>query len=115
MDAPWGAVGRHLDIGVQGATRVLQVAGARRVVRVDSPFYSFHQMGTTRMRKSAETSACDEEGALWGRRDVVVCDGSAFPSALGVNPMITISAVAHERDGTRGAALTVSVRLADAE
>jgi choline dehydrogenase-like flavoprotein len=88
-------VGRHLDIGVQGATRVLQVAGARRVVRVDSPFYSFHQMGTTRMRKSAETSACDEEGALWGRRDVVVCDGSAFPTASGVNPQISIMAIAH--------------------
>jgi long-chain-alcohol oxidase len=86
---------RHLDIGVQGAVRILQVAGARRVVRVDYPYYSFHQMGTARMGASQDAAACDYEGALWGRRDVVVCDGSAFPSASGVNPMITISALAH--------------------
>jgi choline dehydrogenase-like flavoprotein len=86
---------RHLDIGVQGAMRILEVAGARRVVRADSPLFSFHQMGTARMGESKDTSACDQEGALWGRRDVVVCDGSAFPTASGVNPMVTISALAH--------------------
>ena len=86
---------RHLDIGVEGATRILDVAGAQRVVRVDSPLFSFHQMGTARMGDSADSSACDREGALWGRRDIVVCDGSAFPSASGVNPMVTISALAH--------------------
>jgi long-chain-alcohol oxidase len=86
---------RHMDIGIQGAVRILEVAGARRVVRVDYPYYSFHQMGTARMGPSQGVSACDYEGALWGRRDVVVCDGSAFPSASGVNPMITISALAH--------------------
>ena len=86
---------RHMDIGVQGAVRILEVAGARRVVRVDYPIYSFHQMGTARMGPSQDASASDYEGALWGRRDVVVCDGSAFPSASGVNPMITISALAH--------------------
>jgi choline dehydrogenase-like flavoprotein len=67
-----------LDIGVQGATRILEVAGARRVVRVDSPLFSFHQMDTARMGDSAETSPTDHEGTLWGQRDVVVCDGSAF-------------------------------------
>jgi long-chain-alcohol oxidase len=86
---------RHMDIGVHGAVRLLEVAGARRVVRIDSPLYSFHQMGTARMGASADESVCDHEGALWERRDVVVCDGSAFPSASGVNPMITISALAH--------------------
>jgi choline dehydrogenase-like flavoprotein len=86
---------RHMDVGVQGAVRILEVAGARRVVRVDAPYYSFHQMGTARMGASADVSGCDYEGALWDRRDVVVCDGAAFPSASGVNPMITISALAH--------------------
>ena len=47
------------------------------------------------MGTDARSSACDYEGALWERRDVVVCDGSASSSASGVNPMITISALAH--------------------
>jgi long-chain-alcohol oxidase len=56
-------------------------------------------MGTARMGGSAETSACDWDGRLWGSPEVVVCDGSAFPSASGVNPMITISALAHMNAG----------------
>ena len=61
--------------------------------------FSFHQMGTARMGGSPESSACDWEGALWETRDVVVCDGSAFPTASGVNPMVTISALAHMNAG----------------
>ena len=97
---------RHMDVGVQGAVRIFEVAGARRVVRIDSPLYSFHQMGTARMGATADVSACDEEGALWDWRDVVVCDGSAFPSASGVNPMITISALAHMNARALAARLT---------
>jgi long-chain-alcohol oxidase len=73
---------------------------------VDYPLYSFHQMGTARMGGSQYASACDYHGALWSRRDVVICDGSAFPSASGVNPMITISALAHMNATALAARLT---------
>jgi long-chain-alcohol oxidase len=97
---------RHLRAGMDGAVRVLEEAGARRVVpcfsshrRAWGPgqvaLASFHQMGTARMGESPASSACDWNGTLWDARDVVVCDGSALPSASGVNPMVTISAVAH--------------------
>ena len=33
--------------------------------------------------------------AFEGSAGAVVCDGSTFPTASGVNPMVTISAVAH--------------------
>jgi long-chain-alcohol oxidase len=86
---------QHLRAGIDGAVRILEAAGAGRVATSGESVYSFHQMGTARMGASPEVSACDWEGRLWERPEVVVCDGSAFPSASGVNPMISISAVAH--------------------
>ncbi len=90
---------RHLRAGIDGAVRILEAAGAERIVTSEPSLFSFHQMGSARMGGSPETSACDWEGRLWGSPDVVVCDGSAFPSASGVNPMITISALAHMNAG----------------
>jgi long-chain-alcohol oxidase len=57
--------------------------------------FSFHQMGSARMGGSADDSACDPEGQVWGVQNVVVCDASTFPTASGVNPMVTIQAIAH--------------------
>jgi long-chain-alcohol oxidase len=56
--------------------------------------FSFHQMGSARMGGSAHDSSCDPEGQVWGVRNVV-CDASTFPTASGVNPMVTIEATAH--------------------
>jgi long-chain-alcohol oxidase len=89
----------HLRHGLEGAVQILHAAGARRVVtsrgRRSLVLYSFHQMGTARMGASPQSSACDWDGVLWDTPQVVVCDGSTFPTASGVNPMVTISAVAH--------------------
>jgi choline dehydrogenase-like flavoprotein len=52
--------------------------------------YSFHQMGT-----AATGTVCDDEGAVVGAKGLVVADASAFPSASGVNPMVTIEAIAY--------------------
>ena len=56
---------------------------------------SFHLMSSARMGGSPETSACDPRGETWEVRDLIVADGSAFPTASGVNPMLTIEAIAH--------------------
>ena len=56
---------------------------------------SFHIMGSARMGGSERDSVCDPGGQTWGLRDLFVCDGSAFPTAPGVNPMVTIEALAH--------------------
>ena len=47
------------------------------------------------MGGSPATSAANPTGETWDVRDLVVADGSAFPTASGVNPMITIEAIAH--------------------
>ena len=51
--------------------------------------------GSARMGGSAATSACNPRGETWDVRDLYVCDGSAFPTASGVNPMISIESIAH--------------------
>jgi choline dehydrogenase-like flavoprotein len=40
---------------------------------------------------SPQTSAIQSTGETWDIRNLYVADSSVFPTALGVNPMITIS------------------------
>jgi choline dehydrogenase-like flavoprotein len=56
---------------------------------------SFHIMGTARMGGSPAISVCDPTGQTWDVRDLYVFDGSAFPTASGVNPQISIQSIAH--------------------
>ncbi len=115
----------HVRTGLDGAARVLEAAGATSVFSAHKDwvtyqpgrgraregfleaadrcgwgagqcvFTSFHLMGSARMGASPSTSACNPEGETWDARGVYVCDGSTFPSASGVNPMVTIEAIAH--------------------
>jgi long-chain-alcohol oxidase len=68
--------------------------------------YSFHIMGSARMGASPATSAANAAGQTWEVPDIVVADGSAFPTASGVNPMITIEAIAHLNAGRLAARLS---------
>lgn len=58
-------------------------------------YVSFHQMGSARMGTDPYTSVVDSEAAVHGFDGLYVMDGSLFPTASGVNPMLTISALAH--------------------
>lgn len=63
--------------------------------------FSAHQMGTARMGADPRTHVCDPAGRVRasqrsGRaiRGLYVGDASLFPTAIGVNPMITVMALA---------------------
>ncbi len=56
---------------------------------------SFHLMGTAHMSADREGSVCDPTGEAWDAKNLFVVDGAVLPTALGVNPMITIEAAAH--------------------
>jgi choline dehydrogenase-like flavoprotein len=115
----------HMRIGIDGAAQILEAAEARQIFSSHSRWVSyepgrrgnreqfmrdadacgwsagrcvlnsFHIMGSARMGGTPADSACDPDGQTWDVRDLYVCDGSAFPTASGVNPMISIEAIAH--------------------
>ena len=116
---------RHLQRGFRGATEILEAAGAQRIYsphtrlcsyepgkngtleqfvrdmdaagwgNAQLALFSFHIMGTARMGDSPYTSATNPHGGTWEVKNLFVMDGSSFPSASGVNPMISIEAIAH--------------------
>jgi choline dehydrogenase-like flavoprotein len=56
--------------------------------------FSAHQMGTCAMGTNARTSVCDERGTVRGVKNLYVADASLFPASSGVNPMLTVMALA---------------------
>ena len=56
--------------------------------------FSAHQMGTARAGEDAKTCVTDPWGRVRGARNLYVADASIFPTALGVNPMVTVMTLA---------------------
>lgn len=56
--------------------------------------FSAHQMGTAAMGADPQRSVVDPSGRVWGYENLLVADASVFPQSSGVNPMLTIMAMA---------------------
>jgi choline dehydrogenase-like flavoprotein len=61
----------------------------------DVACFTAHQMGSCRMGVDPQTSVADGRGELHDTKGVWIGDGSAFPTAPGVNPMVSIMSLAH--------------------
>jgi acyl-CoA reductase-like NAD-dependent aldehyde dehydrogenase/choline dehydrogenase-like flavoprotein len=61
----------------------------------EQALFSAHQMGTCRMGTDPEDSVAGPWGELHDTTGVWIGDASAFPTSSGVNPMMTIMALAH--------------------
>lgn len=56
--------------------------------------YSAHQISSVRMAKSIEEGPVNPMGELFECDNLFVADGSVLPTSLGINPMLTIEAMA---------------------
>jgi choline dehydrogenase-like flavoprotein len=129
-----GRDARHLHAGVAGAARILAAAGAKSLMtghqhgpawRAGDDLDTFiagaeragyapgrcvlaalHLMGTARMGGDPGTSAVNPDGATWEIPNIVVTDAAAFPTSSGVNPMISIEAIAYMSAARLAARLT---------
>ncbi len=55
---------------------------------------SQHPLGSCRMGTSPQDSVVDADGQAWDLPELYVADGSVLPSSLGVNPQLTVMAMA---------------------
>jgi len=67
--------------------------------------FTAHQMSSCRIGTSPKDSVADPEGQVHGVPGLWVTDASAMPTASGVNPMLSLMALAR-RTATRMAAAT---------
>ncbi|HMI81433.1 MAG TPA: GMC family oxidoreductase [Solirubrobacterales bacterium] len=57
---------------------------------------AFHPLGTARIAADPAAGVCGPDGSVNGTRNLYVADASLFPTAVGVNPMMTIIAFAKQ-------------------
>jgi choline dehydrogenase-like flavoprotein len=65
----------------------------------DLPIYTARQLCSCRMGSDPSESVADGRGELHDTKGVWIGDASAFPTAPGVNPMISIMSLAYRTAG----------------
>ena len=113
---------RHLIRAMIESVRIHRAAGARQVATPHTPpftldrdgdlgayeakierrgvvanrmtLFSAHQMSTCRIGRDRTRSVANPDGQVWGVEGLYVTDASAFPASSGVNPMLTVMALA---------------------
>ena len=119
LDYPISAGLREAAVdAIKNMARAQLAAGAREVLTLhetplvlrseadlaqidDAPFgpnrhtlFSAHQMGGCAMGEDPDSSVVDSRGRHHEFENLWICDGSVFPTSLGVNPQLTIYALA---------------------
>lgn len=90
-----GNVLKVKEASAEELERFVKEESSRPLKKLSSPICSAHQMGSCRMGVDAEEGAVAPSGESWEVEGLYVADTSVFPTALGVNPMVTVQAIAY--------------------
>jgi choline dehydrogenase-like flavoprotein len=90
----WNAYLDRVDGIIAGLAQTSGVALLPTVPRELTGTTSAHLLSACRMAERAEDGVVDPDCQVFGHENLYVCDASSLPFALGVNPALTISAVA---------------------
>ena len=82
------------ELAMKGAKATGGVAATSIVEILFNVPMTAHCMGGAAMAKSGEEGVCDGRGRVFGYLNMYVCDGSMIGANLGVNPSLTITALA---------------------
>ncbi len=90
---------REVAAGIQGIPPITSVGGARSLThqRINPRRFrviGFHPLGTCAMGATPEDGVVDFDNRVFGTTGLYVVDGSTVPTSLGVNPQMTIMAMA---------------------
>jgi choline dehydrogenase-like flavoprotein len=101
---------RLIDHSLKFMSRALASAGAKDLwIQEDD---TCHLNGTARMGDHPDKSVVDADCRSWDIPNLWVCDGSVFPTVGGVNPSLTIQAIAcRTADRIRSLARRGEIRL----
>jgi choline dehydrogenase-like flavoprotein len=73
--------------------QIPSLATARPHVQ-DTEYFTAHLMGTCRMSARAEQGVVSPRGEVWDAPGLYIADASVMPGTIGVNPQVTIMALA---------------------
>ncbi|MFN2562098.1 MAG: FAD-dependent oxidoreductase [Jatrophihabitans sp.] len=97
-EALFAAGARRVHLPIDGTSPVDSMDAVRRCTGAVAPhrleLSTVHLMGTARLGADPMASVCDPLGAVRDTDRLLVADASLFPGAVGVNPQLTVMALA---------------------
>ncbi|MBL9038362.1 MAG: GMC family oxidoreductase [Archangium sp.] len=95
----FAAGAKEVVTGIVGAGPVTSLAELERLLATDvqpdqMSVYGSHPMSTCRMSATRAEGVVKPTGESWDIDNLIIADASVFPTALGVNPQVTVMTVA---------------------
>ncbi|XP_055819393.1 long-chain-alcohol oxidase FAO4A-like [Solanum dulcamara] len=90
--------GRSLKVkeaNLEEFERFVKEESSIKIGKHSVPICSAHQMGSCRMGVDPTTSVVNSKGETWEVEGLFLGDSSVIPTAIGVNPMVTIQAISY--------------------